>query len=190
MSLNKCMFSSASCEWETPIDLFAALDREFGFQTDVCATNENAKCKQYFTKAEDGLAQTWNGVCWMNPPYGREIGKWVEKAYNSAKQGATVVCLLPARTDTRWWHDYCMNGEIRFVRGRLKFGGARNGAPFPSAVVIFNGDDENIGERYDRIQAHGLDYPAVAAPDSDQSAAHGMGHLRRDKAAETEHKIG
>ncbi len=130
-------FSSETDEWETPQDFFDRLNEEFHFTLDVCATPENAKCSKFFTKRENGLLQKWTGVCWMNPPYGREIGKWVQKAYESALEGATVVCLLPARTDTAWWHDYCMKGEIRFVRGRLKFGNATENAPFPSAVVIF-----------------------------------------------------
>jgi DNA N-6-adenine-methyltransferase (Dam). len=130
-------FSSETDEWPTPQDFFDRLNEEFGFELDVCATPENAKCPHYFTKRENGLLQKWTGVCWMNPPYGREIGQWVQKAYTSALEGATVVCLLPARTDTAWWHDYCMKGEIRFVRGRLKFGNASENAPFPSAVVVF-----------------------------------------------------
>lgn len=139
----KLMFSSATDLWSTPQDTFDALNREFIFDLDVCATPENAKCSLYFTKAEDGLAQEWSAGdgfardCWMNPPYGREIGKWVKKAYEESSKGNKVVCLLPARTDTAWWHDYCMKGEIRFIRGRLKFGGQKNSAPFPSAVVIF-----------------------------------------------------
>ena len=139
------MFSSETDEWATPQDFFDKLDAEFGFQTDVCATKENAKCQKYFTKAEDGLNKNWGGICWMNPPYGRAIGKWVKKAWESARDGATVVCLLPARTDTAWWHDYCMRGDIRFVRGRLKFGGCKNAAPFPSAIVIFK-PQEKTGE--------------------------------------------
>ena len=132
------MFSSKSDAWETPQDFFNALDRVFHFDLDVCATPENAKCERFFTSDDDGLKQDWQGTCWMNPPYGREISKWVQKAYESAKQnGATIVCLLPARVDTRWWHDYCSKGETFFVRGRLKFGGAKNFAPFPSAVVVF-----------------------------------------------------
>jgi len=79
----------------------------------------------------------WDGVCWMNPPYGRTIGKWMRKAYESSLTGSTVVCLVPARTDTAWWHDYAIKGEVRFLRGRLKFGGSANSAPFPNAVVIF-----------------------------------------------------
>lgn len=104
---------------------------------DVCATKVNAKCEKYYTKKEDGLSQQWHGNCWMNPPYGREIGKWMKKALEASKEGALVACLVPARTDTAWWHEYAMKGEIRFIRGRLKFGGSQNSAPFPSAVVIF-----------------------------------------------------
>jgi DNA N-6-adenine-methyltransferase (Dam). len=130
-------FSSKTDEWPTPQDFFDRLNEEFHFTLDVCATPENAKCPRYYTKRENGLLQKWEGVCWMNPPYGREIRQWVKKAYESALDGATVVCLLPARTDTSWWHDYCMKGEIRFVRGRLKFGDASENAPFPSAVVVF-----------------------------------------------------
>ena len=138
MSTNMAVhFSSETDEWPTPQEFFDRLNGEFGFELDVCATPENAKCPRYFTKRENGLLQKWTGVCWMNPPYGREIGQWVQKAYTSALEGATVVCLLPARTDTAWWHDYCMKGEVRFVRGRLKFGDATENAPFPSAVVVF-----------------------------------------------------
>lgn len=139
MSMNKGMYTSNTCEWETPVDFFGKLDSEFGFDLDVCATPENAKCARYYTKEDDGLEKEWTGVCWMNPPYGREIGKWMKKAYASAQSGATVVCLVPARTDAGWWHDYAMRGEVRFVRGRLKFNGLNCNAPFPSAVVIFRG---------------------------------------------------
>ncbi len=130
-------FSSNTDLWETPQDFFDRLNDEFGFELDVCALPENAKCPRFFTPEDDGLQQEWKGICWMNPPYGRQIGNWVRKAYESAQNGATVVCLLPARTDTRWWHEYCMKGEVRFIRGRLKFGGSKNSAPFPSAIVIF-----------------------------------------------------
>lgn len=134
----EAMFSSKTCEWETPIEFFKELDGKYHFTLDVCATKENAKCARFFTRADDGLAQEWKGICWMNPPYGRKIGKWVKKAFETALQrSGTVVCLLPARTDTAWWHDYCMKGEITFIRGRLKFGGCDNSAPFPSAVVVF-----------------------------------------------------
>jgi len=111
---------------------------EFHFELDVCATPENAKWKKYYSPEEDGLKQEWKGICWMNPPYGREIGKWMRKAYESAVAGTTVVCLVPARTDTAWWFDYYAKGEIRFIKGRLKFDGSRNAAPFPSAIIVFS----------------------------------------------------
>lgn len=133
-------FSSKTYEWSTPQSFFDHLNAEFGFTLDVCATKENAKCAQFFTKEQDGLLQPWSGVCWMNPPYGREIGKWVRKALASASAScATVVCLVPARTETAWWHDWVIGGEaeVRFVRGRLRFSGMTVNAPFPSAVVIF-----------------------------------------------------
>ena len=120
---------------EHPPELYEQLNDEFHFTVDVCAIPENAKCRRYFTPEIDGLSQTWDGVVWCNPPYGRSIGKWVEKASSSK---ATVVMLLPARTDTRWFHDFIYGkAEIRFVRGRLKFGGAKNAAPFPSMIVVF-----------------------------------------------------
>ena len=137
--LNPSIMSSKTDVWATPPETFAALDREFGFTLDVCALPENAKCERYFTPADDGLSRPWEGVCWMNPPYGQTIARWMAKAVESAAAGATVVCLVPARTDTAWWHDYAVKGEIRFLRGRLKFGGAQHSAPFPSAVVIFRG---------------------------------------------------
>lgn len=144
MSDIKVHFSSATDLWYTPHDFFDKYDAIYRFTLDVCATHENAKCSRYFTKEQDGLAQTWAPeVCWMNPPYGRTIGLWVRKAYEASLRGATVVCLLPARTDTAWWHDYCMKGEIEFIRGRLKFGGSKNSAPFPSAVVIFRAANDN-----------------------------------------------
>lgn len=130
-------FSSKTDQWPTPVAFFNVLDDEFKFDTDVCASKDNAKCKRFFTEEDDGLAQKWNGICWMNPPYGRVIKQWMRKAYESALDGATVVCLVPARTDTAWWHEYAAKGEVRFVRGRLKFGNAKSGAPFPSAVVVF-----------------------------------------------------
>ena len=131
------MFSSKKTEWETPQHLFNKLNDEFVFEVDVCATASNTKCEKYYNPEINGLQQEWKGVCWMNPPYGREISKWIEKAYSESQKEATVVCLLPARTDTIWWHDYCLKGEIRFIKGRLKFGNSKNSAPFPSAVVIF-----------------------------------------------------
>lgn len=139
---NDLMFSSKTDLWATPQDFFDALDKEFRFETDVCALPENAKCAHYFTPVQDGLAQEWTGVCWCNPPYGRKIGDWVKKAAESAKAGAVVVMLLPARTDTRWFHDYIYGkAEIRFVKGRLEFGDATESAPFPSMVVVFRKED-------------------------------------------------
>jgi phage N-6-adenine-methyltransferase len=131
-------YSSDTDNWATPQDFFNLLDREFHFEVDVCSSEENAKCPRYFTIEDDGLAQEWRGACFMNPPYGRTIGAWIEKAYLSSLEGATVVCLVPARTDTAWWHDWAMQAdEIRLVRGRLKFGRGTAPAPFPSAVVVF-----------------------------------------------------
>ena len=133
----EAMFSSKTDMWATPQSFFDKLDAEYHFELDACATPDNAKCKRYFTPEVDGLSQDW-GVwqsVWCNPPYGKEIGKWVRKA---AESGTLVVMLLPARTDTAWFHEYiCGKAEIRFVRGRLKFGGGKNSAPFPSMVVIY-----------------------------------------------------
>ena len=138
--INKGLFTSQTDNWETPQALFDKLNDEFHFDLDVCASLANAKCKKFYTKEQDGLNQEWTGVCWMNPPYGKEIGKWLKKAYESSINGATVVCLIPSRTDTAWWHDYVMKGTIRFIRGRLKFGNSKNSAPFPSAIVIFQAE--------------------------------------------------
>jgi phage N-6-adenine-methyltransferase len=130
-------FSSKTDNWATPQWLFDLLDGEFSFDFDVCADETNAKCSRYYDLDDDGLKQEWRDACWLNPPYGREIGKWVKKAYESSHLGATVVCLLPARTDTAWFHDYCIKGEVRLLRGRLKFGDGKSPAPFPSMIVIF-----------------------------------------------------
>ncbi len=138
MSVNSALFRSDKQDWETPQFLFDGLNAEFKFTLDVCAVAENAKCRGFFTPEDDALAKDWgDAVCWMNPPYGRTIGKWMQKAFDASQNGATVVCLVPARTDTDWWHRFAMRGDIRFLRGRLKFVGAENSAPFPSAVVIF-----------------------------------------------------
>lgn len=134
------MFSSKTNMWATPQHFFEEVDKEFNFDLDVCAIPENAKCENYFTPDVDGLEQEWKGVCWMNPPYGREIGKWIKKAFEESLKGSTVVCLLPSRTDTRWFHHYIYHrAEVRFLKGRLKFGGAENSAPFPNMLVIFRG---------------------------------------------------
>lgn len=148
------MFSSKTDAWETPQDFFDRLNKVFRFNVDVCATHENAKCSYYYTPDIDGLKQDWSGICFMNPPYGRDITKWVQKAYRSAKDNmATVVCLLPARVDTRWWNEYCAKGEVFFVNGRLKFGGCKNSAPFPSAVVVFR---PNVQDALGRKNLDGL----------------------------------
>ena len=115
-SLMNVHFSSKMDLWETPQATFDKLHAEFGFEVDVCATPENAKCARYFTPEQDGLCQEWSGVCWMNPPYGKRIGHWMRKAYESSKHGAIVVCLVPARVDTAWWHDYAVKGEVRFPK--------------------------------------------------------------------------
>lgn len=131
-------FESKRQDWETPDSIFKPLNDEFSFTLDVCATAKNAKVQSFFDVGNDALNCRWQGVCWMNPPFG-EQSKWVKKAYEESQGGCTVVCLLPARTNTNWWHDYCMKGEIRFIRGRPKFKGAKYGLPQPLAIVIFNG---------------------------------------------------
>ncbi len=129
-------FSSASDDWATPKAFFDKLNKTFNFDLDPCASHQNAKCPKYFTQEDNGLLQNWEGKVFMNPPYGRSIGKWVKKAY---EHNGLVVCLLPARTDTKYWHDYVMKADcIHYVKGRLKFNDGKDPAPFPSAVVIFN----------------------------------------------------
>lgn len=131
-------FSSATDDWPTPMSFFQQVVKEFGdFDLDPCASPTNAKARKFFTVDDNGLAQKWEGKVWMNPPYGRTIAKWMKKAFESFQKGAFVVCLVPSRTDTHWWHEYAMKGEVRFIRGRLKFGNATASAPFPSALVIF-----------------------------------------------------
>lgn len=132
-------FSSETDDWATPQAFFDKYHLQYDFDLDVCATMQNAKCTRYFDKEVNGLAQPWApSRCWMNPPYGRGIGAWMKKAYQESLRGALVVCLVPARTDTAWWHDYAANGQVTFIRGRLKFGNATNSAPFPSAVIVFS----------------------------------------------------
>lgn len=135
------MFSSITDMWATPQDFYDKLNEEFNFTLDPCATTENAKCERYFTPEINGLNQCWGGHnVFCNPPYGREIYKWVKKAYEEAQNPNTiVVMLIPARTDTRWFHKFIYNKakEIRFIKGRLKFGNSKNSAPFPSMIVIF-----------------------------------------------------
>ena len=135
----KALFSSATDSWETPQDLFDYYNKIFKFDIDLCAEESNAKCKIYYSKEVDSLKQDWKGTCWLNPPYGREIHLWMKKAYDaSVENDACIVALIPARTDTKWWHDYVKKAyKVEEIKGRLKFGNAKNSAPFPSAVVIF-----------------------------------------------------
>jgi site-specific DNA-methyltransferase (adenine-specific) len=139
----KALFSSQNPSWSTPQELFDEMDAEFGFTLDPCADDDNHKCGRYYTKEQDGLAQDWSGeVVFCNPPYGRQIGKWVEKAFREVYAGGcrTAVLLLPARTETKWFHDFIYHrAEIRFIRGRIRFDGAVYNAPFPSMIVVFRG---------------------------------------------------
>lgn len=138
------IFSSGEEKWGTPPLLFAELNREFQFTLDVCATAKSAKCERFFSPSQDGLSQKWEGVCWMNPPYGKGMGRWLEKAHHESKSGATVVCLVPSRTDTIWFHSWVIGkAEIRFLKGRLEFvgfggnGKSRGQAPFGSMILIY-----------------------------------------------------
>ncbi len=138
--INKGLFSSNSNEWATPVKFYEELNKEFNFTLDPCATKENAKCSKYYTKEDNGLIQDWGGeVVFCNPPYARELPLWVKKCYEEHKKhGITVVMLIPARTDTRYFHEYIYNkSEIRFIKGRLKFNDCKQSAPFPSMVVVY-----------------------------------------------------
>jgi len=134
-------FSSTKSDWDTPQAFYDKLDKTFGFTLDPCATTNSAKCNKYFTEKQNGLIQDWTGHrVFVNPPYGRNIGEWLKKGYHESQNHNTIVVMLvPARTDTKWWHDYVMKAnEVHLVRGRLKFGTSDNAAPFPSAVVVFH----------------------------------------------------
>lgn len=137
-------YSSNTIEWETPQYLYDEYNKLYNFDLDVCASNENKKCINFFTKNDDALSKEWLGNCWMNPPYGRNINLWIKKAYEESLKKATVVCLIPSRTDTRWWHEYVMKGNVIFLKGRLKFGNAKYNAPFPNAILIFNNVINNM----------------------------------------------
>ena len=139
-SINEGLFTSGTQEWTTPKDLFRELDAEFHFDLDPCSTHENAVCEDHYTIEDDGLKQNWGGRrVFCNPPYGRKISKWVRKCHDeSLKPGTLVVMLVPARTDTAWFHNYIYNrSEIRFLKGRLRFNDGDRDAPFPSMVVVF-----------------------------------------------------
>lgn len=139
------MFSSKSDDWSTPQDFFDNLNQEFNFTLDPCADIYNHKCEKYYTEEDDGLSKSWEGeIVFCNPPYGKHIKDWVYKGYiEGNKPNTTVVMLIPARTDTRYFHKYVYNkAEIRFIKGRLKFGNSKNSAPFPSMIVIYRGPEE------------------------------------------------
>lgn len=139
--MNRVLFSSKSDEYSTPQYLFDSLKKEFCFNLDPCATASNHKCNDFYTMEDNGLEQDWGGKhVFCNPPYSK-ISKWVEKAYYEAhKDNTVVVLLIPSRTDTKWFHNFIYHkSEIRFIKGRLKFNGSNNSAPFPSMVVIFRG---------------------------------------------------
>ena len=141
MPITKGLMSSNSPEWATPQSLFDELDEEFHFTLDPCSTHQNKKCEKHYTKEDDGLSKDWSGeVVFCNPPYGREIVDWVKKCHEESTRGTTCVMLIPARTDTAWFHDYIYhNHEIRFIRGRLRFGDSDQNAPFPSMIIVMGG---------------------------------------------------
>ena len=134
---NRGMMKGGSGEWSTPRWLFEEWNKKYKFTIDVCASIKNRKCDRYIDKKTDALFQKWIGTIWMNPPYGRDVIKWVRKAYRTFESGHTVVCLLPASTDTKWFHEFCLRGNVTFLRGRVKFGGSKRTAPFPSMIVEF-----------------------------------------------------
>ena len=152
--MNNVHFKSGNKEWETPNALFTPLRDEFKIVLDTCATEGNTKCRAWIDRKINSLTSNWvelianmnaEGAGWMNPPYGRGIDKWVKKAYDEAAKGATIVALLPARTDTSWFHNYIHNKhEVRFLKGRIKFVDAKSSAPFPSMIVIFKAKKDNF----------------------------------------------
>lgn len=141
MNNKEVMFSSQTITWSTPEEFFNKVDSEYNFTVDVCADTTNYKCKKYFSPKDDGLKQSWqNNVCWCNPPYGSACKEWVKKAYEECSENCTIVMLLPARTDVKWFHNYIYNNKnckITFLKGRLKFSGCKTSAPFPSMLVEF-----------------------------------------------------
>lgn len=148
--------TSETDQWATPQAFFDLVNSIYQFTLDVCAEASNAKCADYFTPEQDGLKQEWRGSCWMNPPYGRTIGAWMKKAYESARNNhATVACLVPARTDTRWWHEWAMKAQdIYLVKGRLKFGDSPDSAPFPSALVVFHPNSAGDGPKFHALEVN------------------------------------
>lgn len=170
MALQKAMVSSKTNEWETQQRLFDDLDEEFDFDLDVAATSKNKKCSIYFDLENDGLKQDWHNLsssaCWMNPPYGGHTGNWIQKALEESKLGATVVCLIVSSTDRSYWHNFIFPcaSQIRFIRGRLKFGEAKTTAPFASAIVIFSPkkyDDKIVFYKTSRDVRYIKDEPVI-----------------------------
>lgn len=141
---DKNRFRTDNQDWETPIDLFEMLNSEFHFDFDLSASKENTKCRKFFSKEDDALSKDWNGVCWLNPPYGsnsiNSLKNWVRKSFEETrKEGCVVVMLIPARTNTEWWHRYCMKAkEVRLIKGRPKFKGNIHGLPQPLAIIVFD----------------------------------------------------
>jgi phage N-6-adenine-methyltransferase len=162
--------------WSTPQRVFDQLDAEFHFSTDVCALPENAKCKRFYSPEEDGLSRHWTGVCWMNPPFGGrgKIDPWIKKAYESACSGnATIVCLVPARTGSPWFWEYCSKGEIRFIKSKLYFSG-QGAAPFNSAIVIFHAhlDPGGIVKWITNFRGSAKNYPAPPGVERARAGEH------------------
>lgn len=165
MVIQKAMVSSKSNEWSTPHILFDRLNYEFNFTLDPCCTKNNSKCKKYYTIKENGLKQDWNNeIVFMNPPYGGNTAEWIKKAYIESLNGVIVVCLITSSTDRSYWHDiiFPFASEIRFVKGRVKFGGNESSAPFASAIVVFDKNKENnlissINPNNDKYKRKNLD---------------------------------
>lgn len=154
--MQKAMYSSKTGDWATPQGFFDLLDAEFHFTLDPCADEWNHKCERYYTKEQNGLVQPWEGVVFCNPPYGRGIIKWVHKAIFEAKAGAIVVMLVPVRTDTRWFHWLALYvEELRFVKGRLKFGDGKDSAPFPSMVAVITQESAKEPKNEVRCKLYG-----------------------------------
>ena len=139
-------FKSSNQDWETPDCLFNDLNNIFNFTRDVCASKDNTKCKDYYSIDDSCLDKCWNGVNWMNPPY-KDMKKFIKKAYDE-RYNVVTVCLIPARTNTNWWHEYCMEGEIWFICGRVKFKGCIHGLPQPLALVIFGTNNGTMQSYY------------------------------------------
>jgi phage N-6-adenine-methyltransferase len=156
--MNPVLLSSERMDWETPQDLFDRLHRYYGFDLDVCATHLNAKCGEFISPEQDGLMRSWGRrTCWMNPPYGRELPKWIDKAIAESRKGADVVALVPARPDTRWFRRaFAAARELYFVAGRLTFGGAGAPAPFPSAVLVITATGGPPEVRYLNAKGEGI----------------------------------